>query len=479
MDKKIIIDFYSRKDVKQAILKFCKDREVAVRYDTFYGKRPEIAEYESDIDKFVRSGATSFHISEELWANPLVLSTSLSSEEKNQNRIGWDLILDLDGVDFKYAKIVAVIIIDYLKNKLNIFNVSIKFSGNKGFHIAIPSKAFSSSILGLGLTKDLFPKAPQKISYFLMRELEDKIIDEILKEDNSIELISNRYSISIEDLIIEKNGKKILNYRKLIEIDTILITSRHLFRAPYSFNEKSGLVSVPIDSLKISEFEKVLAIPSNVFPDTMQDFEFLSYNPQYGCDADSLLLKAYEENDEEELDKIYKNVKILKYEKDIEKFSQFDKKIRMLSDYSDSETYEISEFVEFDKFPEVITYMLNNDFKDGKKRVLFVLLTFLYSLHYETKQIENIIEDWSKKQSSKLQSSYISSQLEWFNNQKGLISPPNYSNENYYKNLGIPIKIIEKDVLAFKGSSIKNPIHYVFVMLKNEKKKATVAKSNT
>ena len=51
---------------------------------------------------------------------------------------------------------------------------------------------------------------------------------------------------------------------KFLEIDTVLISSRHLYRMPYSLHEKSGLVSVPINPKNVLKFEKKDAIPANV-----------------------------------------------------------------------------------------------------------------------------------------------------------------------------------------------------------------------
>jgi hypothetical protein len=51
---------------------------------------------------------------------------------------------------------------------------------------------------------------------------------------------------------------------KILSIDSILISSRHLFRMPYSINEKSYLVSLPIDPNKIMDFKKEMANPENL-----------------------------------------------------------------------------------------------------------------------------------------------------------------------------------------------------------------------
>ena len=57
----------------------------------------------------------------------------------------------------------------------------------------------------------------------------------------------------------------------LMDIDTLLISSRHLYRAPYSFHEKSGLISVPIDQDKILEFEILEKIRGEKKFDSVKD----------------------------------------------------------------------------------------------------------------------------------------------------------------------------------------------------------------
>ena len=55
-----------------------------------------------------------------------------------------------------------------------------------------------------------------------------------------------------------------LNPFLVVDVDPILISSRHLFRMPYSLNKKSFLVSLPIDPDKIENFEKDRAMPDGL-----------------------------------------------------------------------------------------------------------------------------------------------------------------------------------------------------------------------
>ena len=104
--------YYARKDIQEAIYNFCKNRETVPNYNQeFFGKRPDALDYPTDIFSAVKDGATSFHCSEELWENPLAISTSMSEEKYNEQRIGWDFLIDIDSKYFDYSKIAAKLII--------------------------------------------------------------------------------------------------------------------------------------------------------------------------------------------------------------------------------------------------------------------------------------------------------------------------------------------------------------------------------
>ena len=79
--------YYSRPDVQKAIFEFSQNRETVPRYFEGFGKRPDGFQYPGDIFELVKRGATSFHCSEELWKNPLDLSTGLTKEQMNKLRI--------------------------------------------------------------------------------------------------------------------------------------------------------------------------------------------------------------------------------------------------------------------------------------------------------------------------------------------------------------------------------------------------------
>lgn len=475
MEKALASKYYSRPEIKKALLGFAKDREIAVRFDTFFGKRPSILDNNYDIDNFVRKDVSSFHCSEERWLNPLLLGNNVKSkEEQEKNRTGWDLILDLDGVDFAYAKIVGAIIIKFLSD-IGVRNVSTKFSGNKGFHLSIPFEAFSSEIVGFGPTRLLFPQAPQKIAMYLMKELKGPISKAILEYSGPVETIAKKYNLDVGDLIIDDDVSYNLNYIKLIEIDTILITSRHLFRMPYSLHEKSGLASIPVRNDSIMDFERFLAKPEKVDPKKYENFEFLKYNADYGKDANILLMKAYDEiSDDEMFKETIEKHKLIRKEHKGARNSQFGG-LTFLTDSVVFAEFEITEEVELKDFPKTISYILKTSFVDGKKRALFVLLTFLYGIKWDKKHIEIMINEWNEKNEDPLKSNYIKAQLYWFNSQIKVISTPNFNSDNYYKLIGISKEIIFEDLKKFR-IKVKNPLHYVYLYQKSKQKGAKSVK---
>ena len=159
--------YYSRPDVQKAIFEFSKNRELVPRYMTdSFGKRPDALEYLGDLFELVKSGATSFHCSQEIWSQPLSLVTGMSEAQLNDLRVGWDLILDIDSKYLDYSKILAQLIIRVL-NFYGVKNIGIKFSGSKGFHIIVPWKAFPKQINGVE-TSSMFPELPRILTKFIM-----------------------------------------------------------------------------------------------------------------------------------------------------------------------------------------------------------------------------------------------------------------------------------------------------------------------
>ncbi|MFP4402572.1 MAG: DNA primase small subunit domain-containing protein [Candidatus Nanoarchaeia archaeon] len=479
MEYEELRDYYLRDDILQKILLFSKNREVALRYTDVFGKRPYVIENKMDLLHIRKKLPTSFHCSEERWLNPHLLGTEKNKEERDNNRIGWDLILDLDGVSYEYAKIAGDIILRYLIDELHIQNTTVKFSGNKGFHIGIPYESFITSDVPDKYGKyhsmsSLFPELAQYMALYITEQIKNELSKKLIKQEGTIEKLSQKWDIPLQELVNDDSESHYLNFLKLIEIDTILITSRHLFRMPYSLHEKSGLASIPINPLKFLEFDKFKdAHPQNVDPQQYEKFEFLRYNAEFGKDGRELQIRAIEFFTQE---RDFSNMtKQLDEKRRIEHNSQLGK-TTLLSDVF-GEVFEIEQEVNFEDFSPVIKEILQMDFEDGKKRALFVLLTFLYSIKWSEELIKDEVNKWNSRQTQPLKEQYIQAQLHWFSNQDHTISPPNYTNENYYKNIGLTQEKLKEDMYHFKNKTVKNPLHYVYLLLKTKPQDKTQKKT--
>ena len=153
-------------------------KEIAVRFSDNFGKRPNILQYPNEVLGLAKKKATSFHASEEIWNNPLDIETGMSRTQLDELRTGWDLVLDIDCKFIEYSKIAADKIIELLKYK-NAENVSLKFSGNNGFHIGLPYESFPEKIHGKE-TRLLFPEAAKRVALYVRQMIKDHVAEEIL-----------------------------------------------------------------------------------------------------------------------------------------------------------------------------------------------------------------------------------------------------------------------------------------------------------
>src|SRR3989338_10281473 len=276
-----IKEYYSQKDVQKEFLRLSQSREVQVWFGNIRGRRPEIVNFEGDVKDLIKQGMTSFHISEERWKDPLSLESGLSKRQLEELRIGWDCILDLDSKNLEFSKYAAELIIEALKFH-NIKNYSLKFSGNHGFHIAVPFEAFPREVNNVNI-KNYFPDGVRVISEYLKDMIKDFLSSKILSK-YKIDDAAKSVGKNVQDVIFNGNFDPF----KVVDIDSILISSRHLFRCVYSINEKSGLVSIPIKS--ISEFDIKNAEMENV----KFNLTFLDTDNVANDEARELLIQAFD-----------------------------------------------------------------------------------------------------------------------------------------------------------------------------------------
>ncbi len=427
---------YKKKFIQEYIFRHCEDREIGVMYNQFFGKRPNVITSPRDVLELAKKGASSFHASEERWLNPLQLSSGITRKEMAKLRIGWDLLFDIDCHQFEYSRIAADLIVKFLKT-WDMKNVSCKFSGNKGFHIGIPFEALPSIINGKE-TVDLFPELARKIAMYVTEKIKTKLADEILKyEDGDFYKIKDKTGLEQKDIVAyskNKYGDKIpyLNVENFLEIDTILIASRHLYRVPFSLHEKSGLVSVPVDIDNILEFEKKYANPEN---DLEKYSQYIFLNRDVKPEnIENFIMQAMDFN--------YK-----KPEKTMGKSKK------------EFEGVEITERLGDELFPPCINCMLKG-LEDGKKRAVFIMVNYLNNLNWKKDEIKEFLMEWNKNNTEPLRETYINGQLRYLNKK---MMPPSCNNKDYYKAL----LVCKPDSFCNK---IKNPVNYSF--LKNKIRKS-------
>jgi len=421
-----ILQHYSKLAVQKEILRTSKDREVAVRFNEIFGKRPDILQYPPDVHELAKQGATSFHISVERWKNPLELKSGLTKKQLDDLRKTWDLIIDIDCKFIEYSKLTLKLIIEALKHN-GIKNISAKFSGGTGFHIMIPAESFPREINNQE-TRLLFPEAPKAIAEYIKNLIEPHLATQILSL-STLDEISKSSNLPINKLK-EKNE---FNPYKIVEIDSQLISSRHMIRSLYSINEKTNLVSIPINPDKIKTFSLKQAKIPNV-----EVTKF--FNPELSEpeEAKQLFIQSFDFVLKKEAPKI-----------------------------SSKKDYELPKSAIQKKFfPNCINKLLMGLDQDGRKRGVFVLAAFLQHMGWSYEEIEKRLKEWNKKNYEPLREGYILSQVQWFKRQPKKILPPNCDHESYYKSMG----------LSCFNCKYKNPVNYVKIQLDELNKKGKKSK---
>ena len=364
VDRESVIAYYSRNDVATELVRFSQNREVGGRYENGgYAKRPNALFYPTDVKRMARDGIVSFHTSVELWQNPATLD----------KRIGWDFLIDLDAPKLEPCRKVAEAIIELLEAH-GVNSTKMKFSGRAGFHIFVPWISFNHSLV------NNFPNVPRAIGMYLEDYLKK---DEILTKE-------------------ERNN---------VKIDSVAIAPRHLMRAPYSINEKSGLISIPV---KDAWFDLEDAKSENV---KVKPF-ILDAKPG---EAMSL----------------------------VEMSMDFMEKKQHVSKFIPKQI-EITKKVPKELFAPSIKKILLG-MPDGRKRSEFILRSYLSNLGWNWEEIEHFLLEWNKKNKPPLKETYIKSHISWNKRQKNKLLPPNFSRDGFYKDMGIWTE---------ECSDYKNPLSY-------------------
>ncbi|MFH1638693.1 MAG: hypothetical protein ABIB71_09785 [Candidatus Woesearchaeota archaeon] len=370
-----------------------------------------------------------------------------------------------------------------VKNSENFFggNVPILLhnSGGKGFHIAIPFEAMPKEVHGKDINT-LYPEAARIVAGYIkdfiypyliekLPEIESKYgaieVDMTCgREHHDIKKMSQQpMNLSTTSGVISVEGtnrvisqKDIAKRKKLIvemasaidpnkatEIDGVLISCRHLFRAPYSLHEKSGKVSVPVDVDNVLEFEKEMASVDKV----KFDIPFLVRENVKENEASALFIQAMDWN-----------TKICKREDESEEGKK----------EFEAPTVALKE----EYFPPCIKEILKGELKDGRKRAVFILINFLHHTGWDWESVKKMLDEWNKKMEEPLRENYVLEQFNWRKKQKSNILPPNCNKDGYYRDL----QLCSADGLC---SKIRNPVNYCLLRSRMASKvKKKVKKKN-
>jgi hypothetical protein len=411
-----ILKYYSRPDIQNAMLPIAKDREVVGSVkDGSYLKRPDILLYPKDIVERVKKGVVAFHCSVEKWVQPMQLSLNLRQDEIDNLRKGWDVIIDIDSkVKLEHAVAGAKVIYNFLKD-LGI-TPTIKFSGSRGFHIAISNEAFPEKI-DFKETSKRYPEIPQTITEFIRESIKEHLLEELIALEGGVASLAKTVPSLSE-----------LTPYEFIEIEKGW-GNRHLFRMPFSLHIKQWLVSLPLKFEDLNNFK-----PEDAKPDKVKTNAKFLVNKE--SEATELLLKALEWKAKQPKE-IIKEVRIgIKSKKPIPE----------------------------ELFPPCIKNILQG-ITDGKKRSLFSLLAFLKSMNWKQEDIEKRIRDWNLRNAAPLTERFIKTQLKWHFRQSRNLIPANCVSELFYDSIDVckPDEICDL-------KKIKNPVNYPFRLMKKNRK---------
>ncbi len=414
------LSHYKRPEIQEALVEHAAGKEVAARFGDNFGKRPEVLQYPSDVLEMAKKGATSFHCSEELWRNPLHLKPLMGRNELDEMRTGWDLVLDVDCKFLEYSKIAADLIVKALSHH-KIRSLTAKFSGNHGFHIGIPFQSFPKEISGTE-TRLLFPEAAKRIALYIKENTKTRLAEEILAlEGAKYNNVAKKTGVPVEKLsCVGEDNKATLNVEPFLAIDTILLSSRHMYRMPYSMHEKSGLVSIPVAAGEILEFDKESASPEKA---AVSEIKFLDRSKARPSDeVKDFFTRA------------------------------FDATFREPEPERKEKEYDVpAEAVPEKFFPPCIQKLLLG-VEDGRKRALFILINFLGSCGWSYEAMEARLTEWNKLNKQPIHPTYFLGQLRYHKQHRKKILPPNCDNAAYYTDLRVKCS---EEYCRFK-----NPVNY-------------------
>lgn len=419
-EKSLVQEYYSHDFVAEQLAANAVQREVAFCYENgSYDSRPNVLQYKSDVQTLVKKGITSFHYSVEKWSAPM----ALAPERYNELRTGWDLLIDMDSkIGMIGSQLCALEILGFLR-KFGIKNCGIKFSGSRGFHLCLPSKMFPKEVNFRPLFAQ-YPDVPRIIINFIRDGIKQSLMKSLLQKKPAKELIETIGEAPSE-----------LTPFFFVDVENSW-GARHMFRAPFSLNEKKWLVSVPLEENEIKNFSDRFAKPENVV--RVKHPEFFKGEEN---EAETLLIEA------------------------LDWFAKQEKTDAYVSNVAKNKTAYEGKIYE-PLFPPCIKFALNG-LSDGRKRTVFTLANFLRIANWSWLDIEKKLVEWNMRNNPPLPSNVINTQLRAF--MRNEYKPPNCDSGQFIESVGL----CRPDAICKRGTdkiSIKNPIAYPFRAMDKKKK---------
>ncbi|MEM7813352.1 MAG: hypothetical protein QW548_00440 [Candidatus Aenigmatarchaeota archaeon] len=420
-----IIEYYSNEKIAKAITEAAVGREaVGVYASGHYDSRPNVIQFPADVGQLARKGITSFHISVERWRFPMQLAAAGSANTNSSSalqtrydtlRTGWDFVIDIDSKLGLGESTVAAQLICKLFQKYGIKRYGLKFSGRRGWHICLPWNAFPKTI-DYKPAEVGYPRIARILARFIRSKIAAPLMDELLKRRPLKEMLE------VLDVMPSE-----LSPFYFVEIEQDW-GARHLVRAPYSLNEKTWNVSLPIAPDQLATFSPEVAKADVVLKaKEVQPFFVAEPGSAEGLLLDALDWWAVQKKEEQPAVR---------------------REVRLEGKVSEAD------------FPPCIRNILAG-LKDGKKRSGFTLISFLRFANWSWHEIEGKLQEWNVKNSPQLPQSVLLSQLRWAMQQNRSINPANCSNDLFYKSIGI----CQPDGFCKNRAgevTIKNPISYPF-----------------
>jgi len=409
-----VLRYYSREDVQQRMMETARGREVAGIFKTgSFSQRPGSLQYPADITSMVKNGALELHCSIERWSQPM----ALKADNYGQLRSGWDFVVDVDCEDFRHGRAAALVLCRALEEH-GIRHYSVKFTGGTGFHIGVPWESMPGKVDFTSSVK-LFPDLPRAMCAYLKDYCRDGLEKALLKLD-SPEKLAEQANIKAGDLLT-KDG---INPFRLVELDHVLISPRHLFRMPYSLNMKSSLVSLPVTTSELGSFERRMAEPARV----KAAIGFLDSG--VSGEAGALVAEA--------ADWQTKNRGAL------------GGPVRKLE-------LSYSRAVEPAFFPPCIKRILEG-LQDGRKRSIFILANFLLSVGWKWEEIDRLLTEWNSRNIPPLPDNYIRYHIRRGSGMHARPAPPpGCKNEGWYDSIGV---CVPDETCGGASRSVGNPARY-------------------